>query len=74
VGGDLHLDHRIPAAVAGVLHQSGGVSDRPLGQGFSPHLATLTGIGLLVGGWLGYDLLSRSPLAKTRWISQGATL
>lgn len=41
----------------------------PSVKALSPHAATLAGLGFLVGGWLVYDLLFRSPLAKTKLIN-----
>lgn len=38
-------------------------------KNLSPGLASLIGLGVIFGGWIFYDLLLRSPLAKSKWVN-----
>jgi len=56
-----------------VYYSSAGMIVDPAVANLTPLQAGLVGPAFIVGGWLGYEILWRSPLAKIGWLAQALT-
>ncbi len=56
-----------------VYHMGGGLLMVDAGSDISPRVATLIGIGAMMGGWVVYDLIWLSPLGKNMRVGGAVT-